>query len=76
MAYAAALRAALCGFNSRSPHPFLFPMPTCHRASMPTKNFEALSSAGQNSGLIIRESRVRIPEGLNAEVMQWQTSLA
>ena len=25
--------------------------------------FQALSSAGQNSGLIIRESRVRIPQG-------------
>ena len=46
MANAAALRAALCGFKSRSPHPFLVPLPTCHRASMPPKNFEALSSAG------------------------------
>ncbi len=26
--------------------PFLFPMPTCHRASMPPNKFEALSSAG------------------------------
>ncbi len=63
MADIAGLEPTSCGFKSRSPHHFLVPLPTCHRASMPPKNFEALSSAGQNSGLIIRESRVRIPQG-------------
>ncbi len=50
------------GHRALRPSPLL-PMPTCHRASMPHENFQALSSAGQNSGLIIRESRVRIPQG-------------
>ena len=63
MAYAAALEAVFCGFESRSPYRFLVPMPTCHRASMPPLDFQALSSAGE-SGLFIRaRSRVRIPQG-------------
>ena len=51
MAYAAALRAVLCGFESRSPHPFLVPMPTCHRASMPPRGSAALVGAGLRHAL-------------------------
>ena len=43
MAYAAALEAAFCGFESRSPYRFLVPMPTCHRASMPPLIFRLLA---------------------------------
>ena len=71
MADIAGLEPASCGFKSRSPYHFWpseplgrsFDSPALRPSGPPALEFQALSSAGQNSGLIIRESRVRIPQG-------------